>query len=105
MFSPCYFHVIISIGKMDPRHREKTAISTYEGFFECKVMLFRLCNAPATFQQLMDLVLAGIQWSKCLVYLDNIIILGRSFEDHLQHLVLVSQQLREANLHFNQQNM
>ena len=47
----------------------------------------------------MDLVLAGIQWSKCLVYLDDIIVQGRSFEEHLQHLVLVLQQLREASLH------
>ena len=62
-------------------------------------MPFGLCNAPATFQRLMDLVLAGIQWSKCLVYLDDIIILGRSFQEHLQHLVLVLQRLREANLH------
>ena len=83
---------------MDPRDREKTAFATHEGLFEFKVMPFGLCNAPATFQRLMNLVLAGIQWSKCLVYLDDIIVLGKSFEEHLQHLVLVLQRLREANL-------
>ena len=39
-----------------------------KGPFQFMVMLFGLCNAPATFQQLMDLVLSGLQWSKCLVY-------------------------------------
>ena len=40
------------------------------GFFKFKVMPFRLCNAPATFQRLNDLVLAGLQRSHCLLYID-----------------------------------
>ena len=44
------------------KDRPKTAFSTTEDLFEFKVMLFGLCNAPATFQRLMDLVLAGLQW-------------------------------------------
>ena len=59
--------------------REKTAFVTQSGLFQFKVMPFGLCNAPATFQRLMDLVLAGVQWSHCLVYLDDIIVVGRSF--------------------------
>ena len=55
----------------------QTAFCTTEGLFEFDVMPFGLCNAPATFQRLMDLVLAGLQWSHCLVYLDDIIILAR----------------------------
>ena len=56
-------------------------------------MPFGLCNAPATFQRLMDLVLSGLQWTECLVYLDDVIILGRDFEDHLRSLKLVFQRL------------
>ena len=56
--------------------RAKTAFITQEGLFEFKVMLFGLYNAPAPFQRLINLVLAGIQWSECLVYLDDIIVLG-----------------------------
>ena len=78
--------------------REKTAFATQSGLFEFKVMPFGLCNAPATFQRLMDLVLVGVQWSHYLVYLDDIIVVGRSFHDHLQNLSVVLQRLKEANL-------
>ena len=52
-----------------PEDREKTAVCTSEGLFEFNVMLFGLCNAPATFQRLMDCVLAGLHWQSCLVLL------------------------------------
>ena len=61
-------------------------------------MPFGLCNGPATFQRLMNILLAGIQWTSCLVYLDDIIVLGKTFQNHLQHLSQVFQKLRDANL-------
>ena len=78
--------------------RAKTAFSTQEGLFEFNVMPFGLCNAPATFQRLMDFVLAGLQWSTCLVYLDDIIIMGRTFEKHLANLQQVFERLKQAGL-------
>ena len=78
--------------------REKTAFCTTEGLYQFKVMPFGLCNAPASFQRLMDLVLTGIQWSQCLVYLDDIIILGRSFDEHIRNLDTVFKRLREGGL-------
>ena len=42
-----------------------------------------LSNAPATFQQLMEQVLAGLPWSTCLVYLDDIIVFSRTMAEHL----------------------
>ena len=53
---------------------------------------------PSTFQRLMDVVLADLQWNICLVYLDDIIVFGRSFEEHLLRLDEVLSKLREANL-------
>lgn len=78
--------------------RPKTAFCTKEGLFEFKVMPFGLCNAPATFQRLMDLVLAGVQWSTCLVYLDDIIVVGRTFEEHLCNVRGVLDKLKQAGL-------
>ena len=85
---------------MQPEDREKTAVCTPDGLFEFNVMPrpFGLCNAPATFQRLMDCVLAGLHWQSCLVYLDDIIILGRSFSEHLHNLRDVFDRFREAGL-------
>ena len=54
--------------------KEKTAFCTPDGLFEFNVLPFGLCNGPATFQRLMDLVLTNLQWSSCLVYLDDVIV-------------------------------
>ena len=78
--------------------RQKTAFCTTEGLYEFKVMPFGLCNAPATFQRLMDIVLTGLQWTSCLVYLDDIIVLGRTFTEHLSNLGSVFSRIRDAGL-------
>jgi hypothetical protein len=84
--------------EMDPRDREKTAFISDQGLFEFNVMPFGLCNAPATFQRLMDAVLAGLKWTTCLVYLDDIIIFSRTFEEHLDRLRGVFERIQEAKL-------
>ena len=60
--------------EIHPRDKGKTAFCTSEGLYEFNVMPFGLCNGPATLQRLMNLLLAGIQWTSCLVYLDDIIV-------------------------------
>ena len=64
---------------LSPAARCKTAFATHSGLFQFKVMPFELCNAPATFERLMERVLQGLRWSRCLVYLDDIISFGTTF--------------------------
>ncbi|KAG1937121.1 hypothetical protein F2P79_018352 [Pimephales promelas] len=84
--------------ELTPRARKATAFCTRKGLFEWNVMPFGLCNGPATFQRLMDRVLAGLQWETCLVYLDDIIVLGRDRTEMLERLSQVFGRLRAANL-------
>ena len=66
---------------MSPEAKRKAAFVTNEGLFQFRVMPFGLCNAPATFDRLMDLVLCGMRWSRCLVYLDDVISFGTSIPE------------------------
>ncbi|UYV73793.1 K02A2.6-like [Cordylochernes scorpioides] len=84
-----------------PEDREMTAFTTGNGLWQFKVMPFGLCNAPATFERLMETVLQGIPLETCLVYLDDIIVMGKSFEEHLINLERVLQKIRGARLKLN----
>ena len=64
----------------------KAAFVTHEGLFQFRVMLFGLCNVPATFERLMDRVLCGMRWSRCLVNLDDVISFGTSISEALARL-------------------
>jgi len=77
----------------------KTAIRTPLGSFEFLAMPMGLCNAPATFQRLMNRVLHGQIGRCCFVYLDDILIFSNSEEDHLQHLREVLTALRNNQLY------
>jgi hypothetical protein len=61
-------------------------------------MPFGLKGAPATFERLMETVLAGLQWDMCLIYLDDVIVLGRSFEDMVTNLKKVYDRMLAAIL-------
>ncbi|GFW91630.1 retrovirus-related Pol polyprotein from transposon 17.6 [Trichonephila clavipes] len=84
--------------ELHPDDKEKTAFTTGQGLWQFKIMPLGLCNAPATFERLMETVLGGLSYEACLVYLDDIIIVGRSFEEHLINIRRVLQKLKEANL-------
>lgn len=61
-------------------------------------MPFGLCNAPSIFQRLMGLVLAGLTWESCLAYLDDVMVFGRTFDEHLERLQSVFERFRGAGL-------
>ena len=86
----------ISLNKSD---RQKTSFAIPGlGSFSFKVMCFGLKNAPSSFSRLMEVVLRGLQYEKCLVYLDDIIVMGKDFKTALENLKSVFLRLRQANL-------
>ena len=84
--------------EVDEQDRVKTAFITADGLFEFKVMPFGLTNAPATFQRMMDVVLAGLKWNTCLVYLDDIVVFAPTVTQHLERLESVLQRIGRAGL-------
>ncbi|PIK39177.1 hypothetical protein BSL78_23984 [Apostichopus japonicus] len=76
----------------------KTAFTTPMGFYECNRMPFGLTNAPATFQRLMEHCVGDMNYKKCLVYLDDVIIFSQTFEEHLERLSAVLKRLTDFGL-------
>ena len=75
----------------------KTAFVSRHGLYEFKAAPFGLTNMPATFQRVMELALQGLQWTTCLIYLDDVIIFGATHKEHFQRLRQVLQRIQEAN--------
>ena len=70
--------------KMDGALKQYTAFTVGNlGFFECNRMPFGLCNAPATFQQLMQNCMGELNFIYCLIYLDDLIMFLQMAEGHL----------------------
>ena len=84
--------------KMSDTSKEKTAFTTGSGLWQFTVMPFGLCNALATFERLMERALSGLPPNVALVYIDDILVSGRSFQDHLCNLRTVFRRLQDANL-------
>lgn len=76
----------------------KTAFSTKDGHFEFVRMPFGLKNAPPTFQRLMNRGLQGLVGNNCFVYVDDIIVFGRTLEEHNKNLKIIFERLRQCGL-------
>ncbi|UYV70144.1 K02A2.6-like, partial [Cordylochernes scorpioides] len=87
--------------EVDKKDREKTAFITPDGLYEFQVMPFGLCNAPATFERMIDSVLGSLKWNMCLCYLDDIVVYAPTFEEHLRRLQLVLSCIQKAGLSLN----
>ena len=73
----------LQMGKMSIK---KTTFNTQWGKFEWLAMPFRLTNAPAMFQMMMNTVLIEYNGQFCMVYLDNLLIFLNMLEEHVEHL-------------------
>ena len=79
--------------QVDSKSKAKTAFIPPGGLFEFNVIPFGLCNAPATFQRLMQRMLAGLE-SFCSVYIDDIIVFSGTEEEHVDHLRQIFERFR-----------
>lgn len=91
--------------KVKDSDKEKTAFITKYGLFQFPRMSFVLCNAPSTYARLMNLVLRGLTWNIVLAFLDDILVMGKSFADHLQNLQLAFERFRQCVLKLKPENV
>lgn len=84
---------------LSKRASDISAFVTPDHFLQYTVMAFGMCNAPATFQRLVNTLLSGIP--NCTAYLDDLVLYSSSWEDHLTVLTQVFTRLRDATLTLN----
>ena len=76
--------------------RHKTLLVCHLGVFEYNRMPFGLCTAPASFRRTVAIVLSGFRSKTGLVYLDDVIVFSKTFDQHLDHVAEVMTDLQEA---------
>ncbi|KAJ8364795.1 hypothetical protein SKAU_G00136260 [Synaphobranchus kaupii] len=87
--------------ELAPGARPKTAFTIGQGLWQFRVTPFRLCNAPATFERLMERVLVDEPQSRCIVYLDDLLVHAIDFYGALPNLHEVLTAIRQARLWLN----
>ena len=87
--------------KMSEKTKQKAAFITQEGIYEWKRMPFGLMNAPISFQTVMTHVLRGLNFKSCLVYVDDILVFSKTFEEQLTHLEQIFSRFRDSKLKLN----
>jgi len=84
-FSSCDLCWVYWQTEIDERDRDKIAFVAQKGQWRFKVLSFGLCNAP----RIMALVMSGLTYDICLVYLDDILVFSKTFEDHCDRLAAI----------------
>ncbi|GET66926.1 hypothetical protein PTSG_12973 [Rhizophagus irregularis DAOM 181602=DAOM 197198] len=84
--------------EMKEEDKEKTAFICSQGLYEFNVMPFGLKNAPAIFQRTMNKIFKEYLDKFMNVYIDDIIIYSKNWNEHLQHIKIVLEELRKANM-------
>ena len=80
--------------EVEEKDKKKTAFITRRGQFEFNRLPFGLCGAPATFQKLMNVILKDVNYQKCLIYLDDVLIFSNSFHNHVKNVKIILEKLR-----------
>uniref|UniRef100_A0A8C5PIS1 Gypsy retrotransposon integrase-like protein 1 n=1 Tax=Leptobrachium leishanense TaxID=445787 RepID=A0A8C5PIS1_9ANUR len=85
--------------EVHPSSRKYLTINTHRGLYEYNRMVFGIASAPAIWQRKMDEILADIPFTQCL--LDDMLITGRTDQEHKQNVELVLQRLQDQGLKVN----
>ena len=83
---------------LEEKSQNVTAFITPLGLYMWKRLPLGLASAPGAFQNLMELIFAGLSYKVAIVHLDDVIVFERNFEEHLKRLELVFQRLSEIGL-------
>ncbi|CAC5370073.1 unnamed protein product [Mytilus coruscus] len=83
---------------LDPSTAHKSAFVTPSGVYQWKRRPFGIASAPASFQHMLTHVLHGLNYQMALVYVDDILVFSRNFEEHMKNLQLVFDRLLSAGL-------
>ena len=86
---------------MDPETKHKAAFITQKGIYEWKRLGMGLRNSCVSFQMVMSQVLRGLHWKNMLVYVDDICVFSKNFDEHIIHLQQLFERLRSAGLTLN----
>lgn len=87
--------------KLEPESRKYTAFSTSTGHYQLKRLPMGLKTSCSAFSRVMSIAMSGLAFEKCFVYLDDVIVFGRSLTTHNQNLIDVFERLRKVNLKLN----
>ena len=92
--------------EVEEADKEKIAFTVGPlGFYACNQMPFGLFNAPATFQRLMENCFGDMNMQSCLIYLVDIVVFSRTFDEHVQRLSMVFERLIDAGLKLSLRNV
>ena len=83
---------------LEEEDKEKTAFSVPRGKFEFNVTPYGLCNAEASYQQMIYICVAGLPADRVLAYVDDIVIFSSTFAEHISSLESVFPRLRSAGV-------
>nr|KAG5685189.1 hypothetical protein BaRGS_019900 [Batillaria attramentaria] len=86
--------------EIEEHHKQRTAFTVGPlGFFEYNRLPFGLCNAPATYQRLMEDIFGEFNLKTCLIYLDDLIVFSRTYEEHMERLRKIFQRFQESGVY------
>ena len=88
----------ILAGFSESRRKEDTAFLTKYGLYEHVRMGFGMTNSPAMFSRVKNLILRGLNWKTVLAFLDDILVMGMNFEDHLNNLAEAFERFKQYGL-------